>query len=157
MDPADSRRITRVPRYSGYRYASTCCGYGAVTRCGRTFQNVLLSSLLRSRGPTTPAGPEPRWFGLRPVRSPLLGASLLFSLPPGTKMFQFPGFASPLRRCPAFSRTGCPIRKSPGQRPFAPNRGLSQLVTSFIACESQGIRHVPFLTYAPDMHHAIYS
>ena len=33
-------------------------------------------------------------FGLFPGRSPLLGESLLFSLPPGTKMFQFPGFAS---------------------------------------------------------------
>ncbi len=30
-------------------------------------------------------------FGLFPVRSPLLGESLLFSVPPGTKMFQFPG------------------------------------------------------------------
>ena len=34
-------------------------------------------------------------FGLFPVRSPLLGESLLFSLPAGTKMFQFPAFASP--------------------------------------------------------------
>ena len=33
-------------------------------------------------------------FGLFPVRSPLLGESLLFSLPQGTKMFQFPWFAS---------------------------------------------------------------
>ena len=33
-------------------------------------------------------------FGLFPVRSPLLGESLLFSLPGGTKMFQFPPFAS---------------------------------------------------------------
>ena len=33
-------------------------------------------------------------FGLFPVRSPLLGKSLLFSLPRGTKMFQFPPFAS---------------------------------------------------------------
>ena len=32
-------------------------------------------------------------FGLFPVRSPLLGESLLFSLPTGTKMFQFPAFA----------------------------------------------------------------
>ena len=37
------------------------------------------------------------WFGLFPVRSPLLGESLLFSLPAGTKMFQFPAFA--LRYC----------------------------------------------------------
>ena len=36
------------------------------------------------------------WFGLFPVRSPLLGKSRLISLPPGTEMFQFPGLA-PLR------------------------------------------------------------
>ena len=34
------------------------------------------------------------WFGLFPGRSPLLGESLLFSSPGGTKMFQFPPFAS---------------------------------------------------------------
>ena len=33
-------------------------------------------------------------FGLIPGRSPLLGESLLFSSPGGTKMFQFPPFAS---------------------------------------------------------------
>ena len=43
---------------------------------------------------------------------------------------------------------GCPIRKSWGQRSFAPNPSLSQLITSFIACESQGIRHSPFPTFA---------
>ena len=46
------------------------------------------------RGPTTPDGPrDTDRFGLLPVRSPLLGESLLFSLPAGTKMFQFPAFA----------------------------------------------------------------
>ncbi len=34
---------------------------------------------------------------------------------------------------------GCPIRRSTGQWVFAPRRGLSQLVTSFLASESQGI------------------
>jgi hypothetical protein len=33
--------------------------------------------------------------GLLPFRSPLLGESPLMSFPPGTEMFQFPGFASP--------------------------------------------------------------
>ena len=33
--------------------------------------------------------------GLVRVRSPLLAESLLISFPPGTEMFQFPGFASP--------------------------------------------------------------
>ena len=105
---------------------------------------------MRWRGPTTPEGPEPLWFGLLPSRSPLLGESLLFSLPPGTKMFQFPGFASPtkLRRWPVCNRPGCPIRKSADQWPFAPTRGLSQLVTSFIACESLGIRRTPFLAFS---------
>ena len=39
-----------------------------------------------------------QWFGLFPVRSPLLGESLLFSLPGGTKMFQFPPLASLLSK-----------------------------------------------------------
>ena len=33
-------------------------------------------------------------MGLDPFRSPLLRTSRLISLPPGTEMFQFPGFAS---------------------------------------------------------------
>ena len=33
-------------------------------------------------------------FGLFPVRSPLLGESLLISFPLGTEMFHFPRFAS---------------------------------------------------------------
>ena len=52
-------------------------------------------------GPTTPGPPRGRTrFGLFPFRSPLLGESSLFSLPAGTKMFQFPAFASrrPKRR-----------------------------------------------------------
>ncbi len=48
------------------------------------------------------AVPQPQeckhpWFGLAPVRSPLLRGSRLLSLPPGTEMFQFPGLASLLR------------------------------------------------------------
>ena len=42
---------------------------------------------------------------------------------------------------------GCPIRKSAGQRVFAPYRRLSQLVTSFFASESQGIPHAPLVTF----------
>ena len=35
------------------------------------------------------------------------------------------------------------------QRLFAPTHGLSQLIASFIASVSQGIRHAPFLTFSP--------
>lgn len=38
---------------------------------------------------------------------------------------------------------GCPIRRSADQRAFAPPRGFSQLVTSFLASESLGIPHAP--------------
>lgn len=48
-----------------------------------------------SCGPTTPVLD---WFGLLRFRSPLLSESLLFSSPPGTKMFQFPGLPS-LKLC----------------------------------------------------------
>lgn len=47
--------------------------------------------LITCHGPTTPSQ---RRFGLLRFRSPLLSESLLFSFPPGTKMFQFPGLSS---------------------------------------------------------------
>ena len=49
--------------------------------------------------------------------------------------------------CRTVSPAGCPIRKSADQLVFANHRSLSQLITSFIASESQGIRHAPLLTF----------
>ena len=73
---------------------------------------------------------QPR-FGLLRVRSPLLAQSLLLSFPPGTKMFQFPGFAPGVSQMPESLPAGFPIRTSAGHRVFAPHRGFSQLITSF--------------------------
>ena len=59
---------------------------------------------------------QPR-FGLMRVRSPLLAQSLLLSFPPGTKMFQFPGFAPKLGFGVGIAPDGFPhsdIRGSPG-------------------------------------------
>ena len=42
MVPADSRRIPRAPRYSGYHYASTDFGYAAFMLYGYAFQHILL-------------------------------------------------------------------------------------------------------------------
>ena len=148
MVPADSRRVPRAPRYSGCQWAPSGFAYRTLTVYGRTFQ----TRSAHPKGATTwsyyPGGAQkhaPR-FGLFPGRSPLLGESLLFSFPQGTKMFQFPWLASTAKipwmagLCPP----GCPIRKPRGQGPFAPNPGLSQLTASFIASESQGIRRAPF-------------
>ena len=94
MVPADSHKISRVSRYSGFRYASKHFVYGAFTLFGRTVRYVPLSAFLQYRSPSTPTLPKQYGFGLFPGRSPLLGESLLFSLPAGTKMFQFPAYAS---------------------------------------------------------------
>ena len=92
------------------------------------------------------------------------------SFPPGTEMFQFPGFAfgtlwiqipntfmrpDPIPPRPAgrptrtgsergWSKVGFPIRKSMDQSPFAAPHGLSQRTTSFIASQRQGIHRTPF-------------
>ena len=63
-------------------------------------------------------------------------------------MFQFPALAFHIVEWYLFKVPGCPIRKSADQRSFAPTRSLSQLITSFIASESQGIRHAPLLTFS---------
>jgi hypothetical protein len=74
------------------------------------------------------------------------------SFPPGTEMFQFPGFAPPPyrfgRRYP-IAGVGCPIRRSPDRSPLAAPRGLSQRATSFVASWRQGIHQVPFLSLDP--------
>ena len=49
----------------------------------------------------------------------------------------------------SLATTGGIISYSADHRIFAPTRGLSQLITSFIASVSQGIRHAPFSTFSP--------
>ena len=101
MVPADSCRISRVPHYSGaVSLIRRIFGYRPFTFCGGAFQHLLLIFACRFiDGPSTPADALPhRRFGLLRVRSPLLAQSLLFSLPPGNEMFQFPGFAPHLVR-----------------------------------------------------------
>ena len=95
MVPADSRRISRVPRYSGYHWALTSLHIRGSHPLWPDFPERSVrdpSAVAWSYYPDA-ALPQRR-FGLFPGRSPLLGESLLFSLPRGTKMFQFPRFAS---------------------------------------------------------------
>ena len=53
--------------------------YGAITHLGPPFQMIPVEKRIG--------------IGLVRVRSPLLTESRLMSFPPGTEMFQFPGFA----------------------------------------------------------------
>ena len=106
----------------------------------------------RQDGPTTPAAQRPPAitrdrFSLFPVRSPLLGESLLLSLPAGTEMFHFPALP-PTALCIQAGATPHDERRVP---PFGnpritdwlPSpRGISQAPTSFIGSGCQGIHRV---------------
>ena len=76
------------------------------------------------------------WFGLFPVRSPLLRKSNFLSLPLGTKMFQFPrsAFSYPIDSgmdTILLKMVGSPIRKSPDHSSLTAPRSISVLVPSF--------------------------
>ena len=93
MVPADSRRIPRVPRYSGYRYADLASHTG-LSPSVITFSKCSVhhfSTMSRSYNPSHAL--RRHWFGLFPVCSPLLGNHSFIFLPAGTKMFQFPALA----------------------------------------------------------------
>ena len=146
MVPADSRRIPRVPRYSGNPYPGkelACKGLSpAMALLSRRFH---FAPFPRQRAPTTPDAPKRDGFGLFRVRSPLLAESFLFSFPAGIEMFQFPAFAYRFAVY-QLALMGCPIRRSAGQGIFAPYRSFSQLITSFFASESLGIHLSPLFT-----------
>ena len=77
---------------------------------------------------------------------------MLMSFPPGTEMFQFPGFASAAYGFSGGSSLaggGCPIRRSSDHSLLAAPQGFSQRATSFIASWRQGIHQMPLLSSAP--------
>ena len=67
--------------------------YRALTVSGAPSQGTSATTTRRVCGSYNPSGPKTLGLGLGPVRSPLLRASHLISLPLGTEMFQFPRFA----------------------------------------------------------------
>ena len=148
MVPAASRRISRAPRYSGSHYASDGFVYRPVTVCGASFQRLPLNGFLAmswSYNPVT-ASTATVWA---PPRSLATTCGIMFYF---LLLWVLRCFSSPRSPPPcgwqASSLPGCPIRISPDQRSFAPPRGFSQLIASFIASESQGIHRLPLLTFS---------
>ena len=156
-----SHRVTRVPWYSGtcprslHRFA-----YGTLTRSGRPFQDRSATvSVCHSpfrpysepASPTTSCAQRARAitraeFRLFPVRSPLLRESRLMSLPPGTEMFHFPGFAfRPYgfrSECPAMTRDGLPHSGILGSQPAS---GFPRLIAASHALHRLLMpRHPPY-------------
>src|SRR5699024_320029 len=110
--------------------------YRAVTFYGGSFQ--IASSkifLCNSKGVSYNPKEQALWFGLVPFRSPLLRKSHLLSLPPGNKMFQFPGSAS-FTLCIQINvllhyEQWVPPFGNPCIRLLTTPQGLSELVPSF--------------------------
>ena len=150
MVPPDSHRISRVPRYSGYRYASHGFVYGAFARYGKVFQPFPLTMFLAISRPYNPmrAGTRMVWALPRSLAT-TWGIIFYFLFLRVLRCFSSPRSLTTFVVRLSFRQPGCPIRKFTNQRLFAPPRDLSQLITSFIACKSLGIHRTPFLTCLP--------
>ena len=122
-----------------------------MTTLSRVFHSL---SVVPQRGPTTPTMPKQRWFGLFPVRSPLLGESRLISFPGVTEMVQFTPFTSNSLWIQEWIHAHDGVGVSPFGDPrieacLAAPRGLSQLSTSFFVSRRQGIHRTPLVTFQP--------
>jgi hypothetical protein len=81
-------------------------------------------------------------------RSPLLSESRLMSVPPGTEMFQFPGFASSslcIQLGILLAEWVSPFGNRRIKACLRAPRRLSHATTSFFACDRQGIHHMHFI------------
>ena len=92
--PRDFRQDSSCPallRWQTRISQLTCTGVSPSSPgLSRPFQFINRSLM---SAPMTPSTPQRTRFRLCPFRSPLLRISIFLSSPPGTKMFQFPGFA----------------------------------------------------------------
>ena len=93
MVPPASHKIARVSWYSGYRPRFASLPLRDSHPLRSRFPTRSSSKLFFPAGPTTPERTNTPWFGLFPVRSPLLRVSRLISSRRATEMFQF-------TRCP---------------------------------------------------------
>ena len=82
--------MSRHTQDTGTLSSISCTRLSLLTPRFPTCSTILL---FRYSSPTTPKLPKQSWFGLFPLRSPLLRKSLLFSSPAPTQMFQFSAFA----------------------------------------------------------------
>ena len=109
MVPADSNRISLVPRYSGFHWLATIYTYGAFTLYGSTFQKISFDVVYRM------------WsYNPSPARKTGLGSSLFARHYSGNHYYflflrvlrciSSPGWLS--FEWYVFNVSGCPIRKS---------------------------------------------
>jgi hypothetical protein len=141
---ANSRSDPPTKRYSGATSLRLYFAYRASTFFGLSFQTILLATAMIYCSPITLLENLQR-FGLFRVHSPLLAKSFsCFLLLQVLRCFSSPRCAP----CGSvfFKYRGFPIRTSVHLRLFAPPHSFSQLTTSFVISESQGIPRTPLFT-----------
>ena len=92
---------------------------------GASFQKLLLTTRVPRRGPTTPhVHCYTCGLGWSPFARHYLGNHCLFSFPPGTKMFQFPGLALCVCRVTVLQTAGLSHSEIPGSMVICTYPGL---------------------------------
>lgn len=161
----DSRGIPRAPRYSGLsKRRHIPFVYGTFTHYGPTFQygstkhTLCNFSVVRNHNQLTPHNPfsptrsgfnDEIGLGYCPFAHHYSGNHCCFLFLGVLRCFNSPRY---LPTAYVFSwgypagGMGYPIRKSPDQSVFATPRGISQLATSFVGNQCQGIHRMPFIS-----------
>ena len=147
MVPPSSHGIPRVPRYSGYHAPTLTFEYGTLTLFGLPSHAVLLVFVVFKVVRT----PKALLLSVWP-----LPRSLATTYGISVDFFSSPYLDVSVQAVPLIClwiqhmihgllHVDSSIRKSAAHWIFAPPRGLSQLVTSFIGSQCQGIRPALFL------------
>ncbi len=145
--PPSSHGISE-PWYSLRSLPIWAFAYGAITLYGGAFQLTSASPLRGLAG----AHHIPTLFrervrtGLCRFPSPVLTASRLLSFPPGTKMFQFPGFPLPAGSLREASLTHSGI---PGSTAACTSPGLIAACHALLRLPSQAIHHLALACMQP--------
>jgi len=147
----DSCVVSRVTHYSGNPWALIGFRLRASHPLWSAFPHASPNFPTTITGSYNPRVQAPG-FGLFRFRSPLLTESLSFSVPLVTEMFHFTRYRTHRAMYShggdrILIQPGYPIRTSTGRSVFAALRGLSQLITSFIACWHQGIHHALLVAF----------
>jgi hypothetical protein len=154
MVSADSRRVSRAPRYSGTGFESRSFSSTRLSRSmeplprGLRLTTGLVTLLLPALQP--PLDRNPLGLGCCDFarhyfrnRGFFLFLQVLRWFTSLSSLVLNYVFIEPYY---GFTVVGFPIRTSPSQSLLAARRGLSQLATSFIAIFCQGIHHAPLVT-----------
>ena len=125
MVPADSDRIPRAPPYSGVTLADHALPVRGCHPLRRSFPNsfrfltTFLWPVLQPRRVLEHDG-----LGSSPFARHYWGNRCFLSSPPGTKMFQFPGFAPSITTVPGLQPGGLPHSDTPGSVPVCGSPGI---------------------------------